>query len=356
MNKRYLILYPFIIAILYFGCGPDSRHNQNMVTVTDMLGRKVKIPEKVNKVVCVRAGALRLLSYLDAADMVAGVEIIERSNTCPYNIANPEYSNLPVIGPQHGGDAELIAQTLPDVIFMTYTTTGDADKLQTQTGIPVIALNYGDITTHRKTFYTALSLMAGIIDKKPEADSLINSIETFIKDLDKRTSTVSQKTKHHIYAGGISFRGSHGIASTSPEYAPFEFNNVPNLPHDIKSSNNSLFIDKEQLIEWNPDKIFIDYAGWPIVKDELEESTLKETLDAVNNNEIYLLLPYNWYTTNFATVFVNAYYTGSVLFPEEFSDINFEKKANEIYHTFLQKDIYSDVVKTIGNPRKMELN
>ena len=41
-------------------------------TVTDIRGREVSIPNEVNKVVCVSAGALRMVSYFDI-DRVVGV-------------------------------------------------------------------------------------------------------------------------------------------------------------------------------------------------------------------------------------------------------------------------------------------
>ena len=55
-----------------------------------------------------------------------------------------------------GGDAELIMAVQPDVIFMSSTTAGDADDLQRRTGIPVVALEYGDLGAKRPIFYASL--------------------------------------------------------------------------------------------------------------------------------------------------------------------------------------------------------
>ena len=147
-----------------------SKITQNTVSIKDMLNRTVKIPEKVNRVVGIEAGALRLLVYLECTDKIVGVEDIEQRSGgpgCdkPYNFAYPEFASLPVIGPIHGGDAELIVAQEPDVIFWTYTTVGDADKLQEKTGIPVVALNYGDLDDNRDTFYENLRLVGKVLDK-----------------------------------------------------------------------------------------------------------------------------------------------------------------------------------------------
>ncbi len=356
MKPFYYLLILFSSLVFISGCRSSHSKSDGLITIRDMLGRDVKVPENVQKVVGVKAGALRLLSYLGAADMVAGVEEVEKKSKNPYNFANPEYNKLPVIGPMHGGDAELITLVKPDIIFMTYATVGEAEKLQSKTGIPVVTLHYGDLCQNREMFFTAIKLMAGLIHKSQRADSLINFVNRAIEDLNRRTEKVSLNNNPIVYAGGISFKGSHGISSTVPEFAPFEYVHANNPASQFQSSNNSVFIDKEQLIEWNPEKVFIDYAGWDVVKDDLEQDALAYSLDAIRNNELYMLLPYNWYTTNFATILVNSYYIGSILYPGAFSDLNIEEQADTIYTAFLNKPVYKEMTNHFGELKQVFIN
>jgi len=155
-------------------------------TVKDLAGRTVRIPNRIQKIVAIESGALRLAVYLGATEMVAGVEEIEKTSlTRPYILAHPELAKLPSIGPFHGGDAELITVSQPDVIFWTYTTKGKADALQEKTGIPVIALNYGDLGAHKDQFYQSLRLMGEIIHREERAIQIIDYLEKIIADLDK---------------------------------------------------------------------------------------------------------------------------------------------------------------------------
>lgn len=362
-KKAYSILFTMkvffrglmLFQLLLFagGCKLNSHENKAYTTIIDMLGREVKVPQHVQRIVAIKAGALRILSYLDASDKIVGVEDIEKRNNNPYNFANPDYRNLPLIGPQHGGDAESIALAKPDVIFMTYASVSEADKLQNKTGIAVIALQYGDLSRHKETFFEALQLTAKLIGKTERADSLIRFINNTIAELDLRTKEMVEKSNPNVYAGGISMRGAHGISSTAPDFAPFEYINIKNPARNFSSLNKNVIIDYEQLIDWNPEKIFIDYAGWNIVQQELKSEALKESLDAIKNNEIYLLLPYNWYTTNFATVLINSYYCGIILYPEAFADIDLETQANRIYKAFLHKPVYEEMLRTHGTLRRV---
>ncbi|WP_233185582.1 hypothetical protein [Thermotoga sp. SG1] len=92
--------------------------------VMDLLGREVEIPSKVERIVAARPGALRLIVYLNATDMVVGVEDFERLRPLgrPYILAHPELKELPSIDPGGPGklpDMEALVALSPDVVFMT---------------------------------------------------------------------------------------------------------------------------------------------------------------------------------------------------------------------------------------------
>ena len=57
-------------------CSLQSIHAQT--TIKDMAGRSVTVPAKVERIVGLGPGALRLISYLQATDKVVGVEDIDK--------------------------------------------------------------------------------------------------------------------------------------------------------------------------------------------------------------------------------------------------------------------------------------
>jgi len=322
------------------------------VQIRDMAGRTVSVPQNVGRVVGTKAGALRLLAYLDAIDMVAGVEESEKNSMLrPYIMAYPGLADLPSIGPQHGGDPELIAACRPDVIFRTSTTTNEADNLQRKTGIPVVVINYGNLTHNRDMLYESFRLIGKILHKEQRAEDLITYIEGVLADLHERAQGAA--TEETAYIAGVNSRGSHGIASTRPLYDPFLFLDAKNPAATLELEH--AYIDKEQLIEWNPDKIFIDAGGLAIVMEELKnEAVLNKHLQAAVNRELYVVMPFNWYTTNFSTVLADAYYIGSVLYPERFSDISSEEKADEIYAALLGTGVYAAMKEAFGGFYKID--
>ena len=342
------------IAACTEGKSAGETPSSEVRTVTDMLGRRVVIPTVVERLVGIEAGALRLIVYLQAADRVVGVEEIEsRSGVAggsakPYIIANPELESLPKIGPMHGGDPELILESSPDVILWTSTTAKAADDLHQRLGIPVVGIEYGDLGKQRETFYEALRLVGTVTGNGQRAEYLIDYIEENIDDLRERTSNVAQMPT--AYIGGVGYRGAHGILSTEPAYSPFAFVRVDNVASGLGLEH--AFIDREQLLEWNPEYIFIDEGGYAQAMENLAEHPCR-ILDAVREGRLYGLLPYNWYTTNFGTVLANAYYVGSVIYPERFGDIDPIAMADRIYGELVGGRAYHEMAEHFGGFKKI---
>jgi len=328
------------------GSDTSSPSTEYTVTITDMTGRTVKVPADIQRVVGIEAGALRVLAYLNATNRVVGVEDIERQGGKPYNYAYPDLADRPVIGPIHGGDPELITAAQPDVILWTYTEAGEADDLQAQTGIPVVAIDYGDLDDNRATFYQALRLTGSIVKAEQRAEALISYMDATIEDLDKRTRNIPDSDKPSCYVGGVGYRGAHGIASTEPDYAPFQFIHADNVAGSLQQEH--AFVDIEAIIEWNPDVLFIDQAGSQLVMQDITNHSVLAGVWAIQQDQVYGVLPYNWYSTNYGTVLADAYYIGSVLYPDAFSDIDLPMKANEIYQTLLGGPVYQDMQMAYG--------
>jgi iron complex transport system substrate-binding protein len=361
MKKRIVATIVIMILIICTGTGcidntsaGSETENPNTVTITDSLGREVEVPENPERVVAQGPGALRYQCYLHAQDKVVGVESIELredENRRPYRIANPQLKNKPLIGEYRGNtDPEKIVSVNPEVIFWTYVTSpDDADKLQQKTGVPVVALNYGTLGVHRNEMYKSLRIMGDVLNKEERSEDVIQFFNKTIKDLNKRTNDIPEDEKRSVYIGGIAYKGPHGYQSTEPAYPPFEFINAKNVASGMGTDHADA--SKEAIIEWDPDILFVDlstYDAQPSAVEQLKTDPVYRSLTAVEEGEVYGVLPYNWYTKNYGTVLANAYYIGTVIYPERFNDIDPEEKANKIYEFLVSEPVYKDLEKGFG--------
>lgn len=345
-------VYYLIGCLLLASCGGVSRNGQGRM-VEDALGRSVRVPDTVARAVCLRASAIRLVTYAGGADRICGVEEPEtRSRDYSHLLAHPELARKPVIGPAMGGEPELIVAARPEVIFMSCTTAGEADELQRRTGIPVFTLEYGDLGRQRPRFYGSLRRIARVLRTEAHTDSLIAYIDAQLAELRHRTAGAGRRPR--VYVGGISYKGQKGIASTDPYYPALVFLGADNVASGIDSARvsaiNGTYVDWEQLADWNPDVIFIDRGGRSLVEEEFRtRPELHALLRAWRERRVYTLWPYNDHHANFGVMLANAWYAGKVLFPDGFADISPEAKADEILTRFVGAPVAGALAQRWGN-------
>jgi iron complex transport system substrate-binding protein len=328
--------------------------------ITDLLGRTVEVPKEVERIVCAGPGALRLIVYLNANDKVIGVEDAEKrwgSSGRPYAMAHRELKNLPSIGPGGPGrlpNTEALIELSPDVVFMTYVDTRTADNIQSKTNIPLVVLSYGKLATFGKPLFKSLELAGKILGKEKRAEKVINFIKGIQEDLRARTEDIPDEEKSTVYIGGIGYKGAHDIESTEAKFPPFVLVRARNIVDELGGEHH--FIDKEKLLEWDPDVIFIDEGGFQLVRQDYQKNPeFCRSLKAFKNGDTYGTLPFNFYTTNIGTALADAYYIGKVLYPDRFKDIEIEGKADKIYTFLVGKPVYDDMKKAFGGLKRIDL-
>lgn len=316
--------------------------------VTDLLGRKVTIPAGAEKFACIGPGALRLYCYVGDKDALVGVEQAEiqwGADGRPYTMSLGDLSGATVIGPGGPGnapDAELLFVAGPDVIFSMYNSEASVlDELQAKTGIPVVGLSYGEYEVFDQSIYDSMRLIGKITGKEDRADAVVSFMQETREDLNRRTVDIADKPL--VYLGCQSNRGSHGIESTVGNYVLFEALNIRNASAEAGIPEYAM-IDKEKILEMDPDAIVIDAGGYELLLDDYKANPdFYAVLRAVKDGRVYMQMPYNWYYTNLEIAIADAYYIGSVIYPEAFADISIAEKFDEISNFMLGIDAYDAI-------------
>jgi iron complex transport system substrate-binding protein len=326
-------------AVLAVGsCSRGSRGHEAAaeaapLTVTDLAGRSLEIQGPAARVCAIGPGALRLVCYVGAANKVVGIENMEKqwSGGRPYILAYPQLLDLPVIGqggPDSTPDTEALIGSGAQVIFAAYLVdTAKAQELQEKTGIPVVVLSCGQLGTFDRELLESIAQVGRVTGNTARAREVVDFIQDCQQELRGRTADIPEDQKPSVYAGGIGMRGTHGIESTQADFPPFEVINAV----DETGRQGSVMIDKEQLLLWDTEIIFVDQGGWPMVREDYAENPgLYTSLQAVREGKLYGYLPFNFYTTNVDTALADAYFMGTVIYPDAFQDFDPVDKAREM--------------------------
>ena len=338
--------------------------------VTDVWNRQVEIPCEVNSIICLGSMAPRLAAYLDVVDMMVAAEdndIETMSVRYDYSpVYHGQLKELPSAGPgggsgENNGYAEQIIQLQPDVILAGFNEDA-ADELQRQTGIPVVSIRYRTQGFIDEGFHRAMRVFAETVGAGERCEKVLSYIDACKEDLAGRTADIPDGDKLKAYTGAVTFNGRHGFAFTYVNFPPFTAVNAKNVADSFLESqtgeaaaaaaesgkayigNDGFEVDLEQILQWDPDIIFLDPGNMDLVRDEYNHNPgYFNSLRAVREGNVFTMPSSNAAGPNITYLLINAYYAGIILYPEPFNDIDLEKKAGEIMELLLGQNFFDEM-------------
>lgn len=368
-SKRLLVLT--LLPLLMTGCisqspsGEDKRgtviesEDGLSLRVTDMQNRSFTISKsKRERVICIGAGALRYYSYIGDVSKLVGVEEIDSSTTFgvgqtvrPYYMANYDtFSTLTIIGKGGPGsqkaEAEKLVAAEPDLI-VSFLPADANSELAATIQTPVIGLSQGSDGVFDSITQKSLLMLGKIFDRETRANELINYVNTC-----KNEFANLKMTTETYYVGGIGNWGNTSLYGSFKKFPVLKYAKVKSAIDDTDFFDKDgkiipagqVTVDMDKLQGVNPDKIFLDTGGLNGFKADyaVRENKIKyDGLKAFENNETYLLMPYNAYYSNLEIQLMSTYYVASIAHSEFTLDL--EAKMNEITNKFLGKNLYNEI-------------
>ena len=357
-----------IIILLCAVLSPVSADDAR--TVVDVWNREVEIPAEVDSIVAVGSMGPRMAAYLGVVDMLAGAELSDINSESARYDYSPVYhdvlKNLPPVGRGGGSGennayAEEIIMLQPDVIIAGFDEDA-CDELQRQTGIPVVSIRYRAHGFIDEGFYRSLRIFADVVGAEECCEEILSYIDGCKADLARRTDGIPDSGKLLAYTGAVTYNGRHGFAFTYVNFPPFVAIGALNAADELAAAqtgdaeaaalasgtayigDDGFEIDPEKIIEWDPDIIFLDPGNMDIVNSEYAANPAYfESIRAIEEGNVYSMPSTNSAGPNITYLLMNAYYAGTVLFPDSFSDIDFRGKSSEIMEMMLGRDFFDEM-------------
>ena len=230
-------------------------------TITDGAGRTVEIPAEVTRIVPL-GNTPRMITYLGLADRAVGIEACEIASSPlqAYAYVNLEaWSALPNCGTNAMGETayypEEIMLAAPDVILTTDPADA-ADNLQSQTGIPVVAVSQG--TLFGEDYNESLRILGEVCGVSDRAEAVIQFLDDCLGDLARRTAGAGETPT--VLGAGATFKGSHSIDGVYTNYPVFQILSANDVAREVagQTGASGVMVDREQILTWDPEIIFFD--------------------------------------------------------------------------------------------------
>lgn len=302
------------------------------ITVHDIYGRTVILPDKVERTIALGTGALRFMVYAGVQDTLVGREkwdVSVATTLRPFIFALPEdFEALPVISQGGRGslpDTAAIIMAEADVIFTVGYSIEQMDYISNATHIPVVGLSYGEEGhTELEKVKESLRLLGYVTGSQRHTQDIMNNMAMMRKDLISRTENAPSKAVRMISE-------THHEGSEKPVCRLLNISDI--LAHNA-----------EELLSGDPEYIFIDVMGYKWLSSGYKKIyPALSKVKAVRNGKVYSVMPCTY--SNIENIYITAYFMGKILYPDRFADVNLEDKADDIYNLFLGINPYPDIMK-----------
>ena len=346
------ITIALMILLVGFSACADRRSpsatNVETRIVTDVWGRQVRIPAEPRTLVALGSGAPRIAAYLGVVHMMTGSERMDAENFSVMRDFNPVHHEtlrrLPIVG-RGGGSGnnnaypEELIRLAPDVILAAFSPEA-ADELFSQTNIPVVCVRYFSVNFIDDSFYRAMRVFAEVTGAQERYEEVSAFIRSHKYELNRRAYGIPESEKLRVYTGAVTFNGRRGFSGTYSNFGPLMGINALNVA-DETGMEGFFEADLEQIIIWDPDVIFLDPGNMDLVNGEFAANpAFFNSLRAVREGRVYTMPAFNFAATNVSYALLNAWFAGTVLFPDSFADVDIAEISAEILTFFLGENTF----------------
>ncbi|MCG8401174.1 MAG: ABC transporter substrate-binding protein [Firmicutes bacterium] len=360
--KKTALLFIVFLALSLTACREASEEGKLVLPepqtrlITDMAGRQVEIPQKIEKVYSTgQPGVIAL--YAINPELLLGWCLKPAKEEAEY--INSKYLGLPVLGLMQGSNAtansEEIMLRSPDIILMmTYidqVAILDAEAFQKRMGIPVVLADYA-LTRIPEAF----RFLGDILSHSERAELLARYSENVLADAQKQSALIPEEERLNVYYA----QGANGLQTApgaSPHSEVINYVGGKNVVTLAEESDGRLTVNMEQILSWNPDIVIASYTmAHGTVKGDNSMfdiiSSGRETwnlVSAVQNNMVFSTpcYPYNWLDMPpGVNRIIGIMWMGNLLYPDYFS-LDIREETRTFYRLFYNKTLTDEQMDTL---------
>ena len=322
-------------------------------TIVDSRNRTVTVPGNIDSVICLSSCSLELVSYFDSVKKVAAIDKNDKIvGTKTYTQVHKDlFSSLPVVD---SSNAESIIELSPSIVISSTIDVAALDQMQTTFGIPVFAIN-ADLEFGSETWFTQIESLGKLFSEESRAKEIVKGVKDIISDItSKKVSGISG------YTCGMMFYGAGSFLKTSGDWLPFDYTGVANVMNRSTSGvgGQPYNTEIEQILSKNFDYVFIDGSNYENVLKEMKgyiDSTTLGEKKAIQNGDVYKVLVYKIWGTQWDAQLINCLYVASIV--GDYGQ-NFEDKADQVLKVLYGSNVkftYSDMANAQGGCKKLSI-
>ena len=270
--KNYFI----IIFIFIFSCNYNNSSSQ----IKDRAGNEIKIPERIDKIICLSPSITEILIDIGEAYKIISVdsyskEILEKNNIDYY-----EMQIIDMMNP----DAEKIISINPDIIFVnTFSVFSGKSSIDVikSLGLTVAVIPNSDTLAGIEDDIYFLGEVLKLEDK---AEEIVFEMKENIEKIKSIGDKIEDKKSIYFEIGAMPNLYSFGTNVYLDDMI-----NIIGAKNIFEDRNSWIAVSEESVLSANPDIIFtsVDYIDNPV--SEILNRHAWQNIKAIQKKQVYFI-------------------------------------------------------------------
>lgn len=322
------------------------------ITVTDMVGREVTLPEPARNPFGAGPPATALLYTFDAETLAGWNSPVSEAQA---HFLDGAAQELPVLGRAFGKGGDFNPETLLSADVDLIVDAGDlnpsyiesANDLEELTGIPVLQLS-----TNPDDLAEAYDILGAVLGDPERGEELGEKTDRIVADVAAGADAIDAPLSV-FYAQGAS--GLNTAPSGSIHSRVIELIGATNAAEGVESPSGRVEVDFEQVLLWEPDVVILgpDSPEDDLAKDPAADESFG-ALSAVQEGRVYVApaQPFGWFDRPpSVNQLIGMMWAAQAVYPDAY-DFDLVAETQDFYGDFYHYDLTdekaSEILQTSG--------
>jgi len=284
-SKEIFIVLILSIAVAFTACKPTGNKavgSAFSIKVTDFRNKEITLAKPATRIICLIESGLSGLYMLQAENQVIGVSsaIYNESAAAQYTGLDERIKNkkLPAPGNWDFVSIENIVALQPDLVIIWSSQTESIQSIE-EHGIPV----YGVFLKSFNDVYKEIKDFGFLTGKSQRADSLITYTKAEINSIIQQLKSINEQQKSVYFMWQQGLLETAGTSSTVNELIE-----LAGAKNSCTSEQEHVVINKERLLDWNPD-IIVMWCNPSKSPDDFIKLSEIQHIKAIQNKKVFEL-------------------------------------------------------------------
>ncbi len=332
------IIVPCIGIIIIMGiltaCASTKNNLYNKddpIQIIDATNRKISLPKPAQSVATTWGGSVN--PYLYALGV--GNRIVATNNkTGIHQAAIPNIDNIPSVG-SWKLDKEALAQLSPDVYIHGWAATEQLEGAN-EVGVRSIGIKTNSFSDVADT----INLLGQVFGVENRATYVNDYCASILSIITEHVANVSDEEKPIVFV----MAEETGAAASDIYDTIEEMISIAGgkscVPASISEGTDIVNVGLETIFTWNPDYIFLQSVFGELSTEEILSDPAWKAVNAVKSGKVYAIpCEFDTWSSASPSSILGALYMSIQLYPELYTDINFETIVIDFYKKVYGMDV-----------------